>query len=376
MRHFVRFACLVFVSANAVAQQSVGDSDTALHPPAKAWRAYTQASLWAAYDAIPVSEFDGDWSVGYAPREGRNLFLQRNRAEFGVEKDGWRVGIEYRQEGSLDASRDTLEFYRLYQQQQRPDGARDFNLRAQIRSWSAAGLRVGRTFALDAAASNGPLLMVSGALYANPRNRDVEASGSVSYRPTDVYGFNAQYLESDTKYEYPFMDNRSQTSSGASVSIALQWPLTERLKANLSLNDIWSRMRWSNLPSVQKNINSEVTSYDEDGYINYQPLLSGQNSQIKKTGTIGASGALSLTYQLDQWAMKMRLDRIEGTTLPSVSATYQSNWGSFTTSYETRFNTLGVGYDYGPFRVHLHANRWPLSEASALGLDAGVHYTF
>lgn len=376
MRHLVWFGYLVFFAANAVAQQSVGDSDTALHQPATAWKAYAHASLWAAYDAIPVSEFGGDWTVGYAPREGRNLFLQRNRTEFGVEKDGWRVGIEYRQEGSLDASRDTLEFYRLYQQQQRPDGARDFNLSAQFRSWSAAGVRVGRTFALDAAASNGPLLMVSGALYANPRNRDVEANGTVNYRPTDFYGFNAQYLESDTRYEYPFMGNRSQTSSGASVSIALQWPLTERLQANMALNDIWSQMRWSNLPSVWKNISSDVTSYDKDGYINYQPLLTGQNSQSDKTSTIGASGALSLTYQLDQWAMKVRLDRIEGITIPAVSATYQSNWGAFTASYETRFNTLAVGYDYGPIHLHLHSNRWPFSEASALGLDAGVHFTF
>lgn len=366
----------LLVSANALAQQSVADNVGALHTPDKAWQTYARLQLWAVYDAIPVREFDSDWSVGYAPRDGRNLFLQRNRAEFGVEKDGWRVGVEYRLEGSLDASRDTLEFYRFYKQRLRPDGARDFNLNPQFRSWSAAGLRVARTFALGAAAGNGPLLMVSGALYANPRNRDIDVTGKVNYTPTDVYGFNAQYQESDTRYRYPFMPDQSQTSSGASVSLALQWPLSERLTANLALNDIWSRMRWSNLPAVRKNINSAVTSYDQDGYVNYQPLLSGQNSQIDKTGAIGASGAVSLSYQLELWTMKIGLDRIEATTIPAVSVAYRSPWGVFSTSYETRFNTLGVGYDHGPFSLHLRANRWPLNEASAIGLDAGVHYAF
>ena len=372
MRHLILISFLV--SANALAQQSIATNDGVLRQPDKGWQAYAQVKLWAVYDAIPVREFDSDWSVGYAPRAGRNLFLQRNRAEFGVEKDGWRVGIEYRQEGTLDAGRDTLEFYRLYKQRLRPDSARDFNLDAQFKSWSAAGLRVARTFPLDEAA--GPLLMVSGALYANPRNRDIDVTGNVNYRPADVYGFNAQYQESDTRYRYPFMPEPSQTSSGASVSLALQWPLSERFTANLALNDIWSRMRWSNLPAVRKSISSDVTSYDKDGYVNYQPLLSGQNSQIEKTGTIGASGTASLSYRLDQWTMTAGLDRIEAVTIPAIAVTYQSSWGAFTTSYETRFHTLGVGYDHGPFRLHLRANRWPLDGASAIGLDAGVHYAF
>ena len=374
MRQFILIAFLA--CSHAVAQQSVADNDGALHPPDKAWRAYAQVQIWAAHDAIPVLEFDGNWAKGYAPRDGRNLFLQRNRAELGVEKDGWRVGLEYRLEGSLAASRETLEMYRLYKQHLHPSVARNFGVDAHFKSWSAAGLRVGRAFALDAAGGNGPLLLVSGALYQNPRNRDVDATGTVSYTPSNVYGFDAQYRDSDTRYTYPFMQNLAQSASGASVSLALQWPLNAHLTANLALNDIWSRLRWSNLPAVSKDINSKVSSFDQDGHVNYQPLLSFQNSQIDKTGAIGASGAVNLTYQLDQWSMKLGLDRIEATTIPALAATWRSSWGQFTGSYESRFNTLGVGYDHGPLRLHLRSNRWPLSQASAIGLDVGVHYTF
>jgi hypothetical protein len=340
--------------------------------PEPTWQAYADVQLWAAYDAIPVRQFDGTWDA-YAPRAGRNVFLQRHRAEVGVEKDGWRVGLEYRVEATLVANRDTLDFYHAYQQRLRPDAPRTYALDAQFKAWSAAGLRVARTFALD---GSGATLMVSGALYAHPRNRDIDVNGQVDYRPIDNYGFNALYRESDTRYRYPFMQESSQTSSGASVSMALQWPLGERVTANLALNDLWSKMRWSNLPAVTKTLNSDVSSVDQDGYVNYRPLLSGQNSRIDKSGSIGMSSAVSLTYRLELWRMKAGLDRIEGTTIPAVAATYGSNWGAFTGSYESRFKTVGIGYDHGPFRLHLRANRWPLSQASAIGLDARLHYTF
>lgn len=336
------------------------------------WQAYANVQVWAAYDAIALRQFDGNWD-GYAPRDGRNVFLQRHKAEVGVEKDGWRVGLEYRIEGTLVASRDTLDFYHSRQQRLRPDGARTYMLDAQFKSWSAAGLRVGRTIAL---AGNGAALTVSGALYAQPRNRDIDINGNVDYRPVDDYGFNARYRESDTRYSYPFMPERSQSASGASVSMALQWPLGEQFTAKLALNDLWSRMRWSNLPSITQNINSDVTSIDQDGYVNYRPLLSGQNSLIDKTGSIGMSSAASLSYRVDQWRMKASVDRIESTTIPAIAATYASKWGAITGSYESRFKTVGIGYDHGPFRLHLRSNRWQLDQASALGIDAGLHYQF
>jgi hypothetical protein len=340
--------------------------------PATAWQAYANVQLWAAYDATPIRQFDGTWDT-YAPRAGRNVFLQRHRAEVGVEKDGWRVGLEYRREGTLVTDRETLDFYHNYQQRLRPDDARAYTLDAQFKTWSAAGLRVARTFALD---RPGAALTVSGALYAHPSNREIEINGNINYQQVDEYGGNARYRESDTRYRDPFMPGLSQSSSGASVSMALQWPLSERVTANLALNDLWSRMRWSNLPSITQSLNSNVTSLDQNGYINYKPLLSGQNSRIDKSGSIGMSSAASLTYRLDRWSMKAGLDRIEGTTIPAVATTYASKWGAFTGSYESRFKTVGIGYDLGPLRLHLRADRWPLSQASAIGVDAGLHYTF
>lgn len=119
MRRFILIHLLA--CGSALAQQ-----------PDTAWQAYAGVQLWAAYDAIPIRQFDGNWAP-YAPRDGRNVFLQRHRAEAGVEKDGWRVGLEYRQEGRLVTNRDTLDFYHAAQQSLRPDGARAYTFDAQFK---------------------------------------------------------------------------------------------------------------------------------------------------------------------------------------------------------------------------------------------------
>ncbi|GAA4017345.1 hypothetical protein [Actimicrobium antarcticum] len=368
----------VLASSSAMAQQALsGDPrGTLWQPPGPVWQAYAEISAWAAYDAIPVEKFGGKWGEGYAPRAGRNVFLQRERASVGVEKDGWRVGLEYRQEGSLDASRDTVDFYHLYQQRQRPDGARAFNLDAQFKSWSATGVRVAKTFSFDQAGVNGLLVTVSGALYGTTRNRDTDVGGTASYQTSGTYGFDAHLLESNTRYRYPFMPDTSRTSSGASLSLALQMPLNERFSVNLAVDDLWSRLRWSNLPLVQKNISSSFIGTDSNGYVNYQPLLSGQNTLISKTGAIGASQSASLSYHDDQWRFKLGADRVAATTIPSASVTWQSAVGAFTAGYETRFGTVGLGYGDGPFYVQVRANRWSLSQATSLGASAGFQTTF
>ncbi len=362
----------VLLTKGALAQMSVADSDIALHAPDPAWRAYGKAQAWAAYDAIPIRGFAGDWGAHYTPRDGRNVFLQRDRVEAGVEKDGWRLGLEYRLEISLDANRDTVEMYHLYQQRKDPDGARRYRADAHLKAWAAGGMRIGRTFALG-----DKLLMISGAAYGHARNRDGSASGGVTYAPADAYRFDGVYFGANSNYRYPFMPEAEQKSSGATVSAALQWPLSSQLTAHVAVNDLWSRMRWTNLPSIDKVIHSDVRTVDSDGYLNYQPQIYGKSSLIERRGTIGASTALHLSYVLNQWTLRAGVERINGTNIARLSGSYAtSSWGAFSTSYDARFNMVGLGYEYGALRARISGNRLPLADSSAFSAELGLHYLF
>ncbi len=366
----------LLAASGAAAQASVADSDIALRAPSAAWQPYATAQAWAAYDAVPIRDLGRDWGDGYAPRNGRNVFLQRDRVEFGVEKDGWRVGAEYRLEGSLQANRDTVDLYHLYQSHKAPGKALDLAVYAQSKQWAAAGARVGRTYALPNLGAGTPLLMVSAAVYGRARNHDSSAAGAVSYKPETAYHIDGTYTNSKTDYTYPFMPESAQKSSGASVSAALQWPLGSQLTANLAVNDLWSRMRWTNLPSMVQRIASDVQTVDGDGYINYKPQIVGQNKLIERTGNIGASTALNLTYRYRQWALRAGAQRIAGTTIPEAVGSYASRWGTFSASYDTRFKMVGLGYEQGPLRLRVRTDRLPFSEAHAFSLETALHWAF
>jgi len=142
------------------------------------------------------------------------------------------------------------------------------------------------------------------------------------------------------------------------------------------VNDLWSRMRWTDLPIIDKVIHSDVRTVDADGYINYQPQIYGKSSLVERRGTIGASTALNLSYALDQWTLRGGVERIAGVNIPRVAAGYTTSWGTFSTSYDSRFNMVGLGYDYGALRFRISGNRLPLLDSSAFAAELGLHYSF
>lgn len=364
----------LLTSQGAAAQIAVADSDIALHTPDNHWQTYAKVQAWAAYDPIPLRDLTGAWETHYTPRDGRNVFLQRDRVEFGVEQGGWRVGAEYRIEVSLHSNRDTVEAYHLYLQRQTPGGPRRYIADAHLQAWSGSGMRVGRTIALPATAAGTPLLQVSGALYGSLRNRDADVGGAVAYTPGNAYRFDAQYFSTNNKYQYPFMPELAQRSSGGTLSAALQWPINHQLTVNLAVNDLWSRLRWSNLPALEKVIHSDVRSVDSDGYINYQPQVQGRNQLLDRSSRIGASTAANLRYTAERWSLRAGVEHIHGTAIPRLGAAYRSDWGGVSASYDTRFHMLGLGYEIGPLRARISSSRLPLSETSAFAAELGVHY--
>jgi hypothetical protein len=365
----------IAAQAHAGTTDASSASSTSAASVLSGWRPFVEVDLWRASDPIPIAEFDSDWSKGFSPKDGRNVALMRNRAAAGAESAQWRIGYEIRQEATLVTDRDTLEAVRLYKQRQDPAEPGVFPVNAEYRNWSAQGLRIGRTVEGPLIAGRPVRMAVSGAWYSDSRYRRNDVSGSVRYLGAGDYTFNARELDIDSRAQLPFL-NATPEASGMSISVAAEVPLSDAWTLNLKVDDLWSRMRWRNLPVTRQAINSDVASTDSEGFLNYRPLLSGRNQQVDESISLPRYGTAELSYRTGAWRYATQVERYAGVTIPTFSARRHSAWGDLTARIETRFHTIGLGYTFGNFRVLLQTDTLKQDKAKAQAIQLSYSRSF
>lgn len=295
--------------------------------------------------------------------------LLRQRADIGIERGPWRLGWETREEATLTSDGQTLDFVRLYKQRKKPVASTSYALAAHLERWSAQGPRLARWFD----ASDTLRLQVAGAVYTRALLRETDVAGSVQYQPVDQYDFNVQRTEANSRTRYPFM-REEPGGAGTSVSVALAWQGSADLLVSAKIDDLWSLMRWKNLPLKQERIDSRVSAVDADGYVNYRPRLSGAYRQLDRQSALARSGEASVRYDFGPLALTAGLARLAGTSIPSLALAHRFGWGTVSTRVDTRFGAFGIGVDTGRLQLALQADSLRLSHARALGVSMGLRY--
>lgn len=337
------------------------------------WHPFAEADAWAASDAIPVTEFGGDWASGFSPRAGSNVMLLPTRAEIGAENGQWRLGWEYRQNATIVTTRNTVELVRLYKQRLAPQGAASHVLDVQFDAWSAQGPRLARWFGPAGSGGWVPRVQLAAAFYSSAALRETQVAGTVDYNAAGQYGLHVRRVEAHSGASYPFM-RETPGVSGASLSLAIAWRPANTVSLEVKVDDLWSRLQRRNVPLTEERIDSAVTQYDQQGYVDYRPLLNGTHRQVSGNRALPRSGAASASYALGALSVTAGIERIAGVTIPTLSLRRQFGWGKLSTSVETRFRTIGIGVDTQRFHLALQTDRLRLGQAKSLGLSVGVRY--
>lgn len=336
-------------------------AQTAGAAPGGGWTIYSAACAWLASDAVPVRELAHTWT-DFTPRAGRNTALVRASAAAGIEKNGWRIGLELREDAYLTTDRETLDAYRMVQQQRKPAPPASLALQGHYFSWRGQGLRLGHTFDGPVIAGRSATIGLSAAVYGKQRLRDRSAGGTLSYPQTDTYVFAASHVDADSRMTYRFM-GEAPRAQGAALSLAASVPLADAWTLRVQADDIASRLRWKNLPVNTESLGSEVKSYDEHGYLDYRPLLSGRKQQLDRSFRIPRYTAAALDYRYQDWGAGVHLARYAGETIPTLSLSRRFGWLTLRGNAETRFHSAGIGLEAGNFRLLLQSDTFKLHQA-------------
>jgi hypothetical protein len=73
---------------------------------------------------------------------------------------------------------------------------------------------------------------------------------------------------------------------------------------------------------------------------------------------------------------KTQLEWFAGETIPTLSAARRFAWGTVTALAETRFKSVGLGFQRGNFQLLLQTNNLKQSEAKVQAVRVAYYYPF
>ena len=270
-----------------------------------AWQLSAQSDRHS--DALPLAAWGGDDWRQLQPRSGRNLAYIDEQLRLQRRSGSWTLGLVARSQATLVASAPTLALAALLAQGRQPSAPQQWAVDMRLRGFAGAGVSLAVDSASDArwaqalgAATGGPwLASLSTELLALGRWRERQLAGSVSHGgdAADNYGFALRSDELDDRLSAPFQQAFARRGSGVLLGASLQWQNRDWAARAAVQDGGW--LHWRGLPRQQLALNTSTLGFDADGFLQYQPLLTGQNSQRRQTRLQPWTGTLAVAHQLD-----------------------------------------------------------------------------
>jgi len=342
------------------------------------WAVQAQATQFEAADATAVRALSGDWSQ-YHPRDARNVALQSARLELTASQARWEVGAALRSDIVIDGSRGAFDIVHAYKQKLTPTSDRSFELNATEQGVIWVGLRGARTWVLRPGVENGLQLSTALTLLSVRRVQLVNVRGGVRYSSAAGFDFNAQTTQQDSAVQFGGVGNPAALGSGFTTDIGLLWHPSAGSFVNVSISDAWSRLSVKQVATEQISASSATRLVDSNGYLNYQPLLNGQDSAQDVSLRLARKVSVSAGFRVDvsdaaSAVVGVRWERIAGIQMPSVWAAVPVRAGlSLQLDADTRFKSFGLGVSGRCGSVMLRSQSPSVSQSRALGWQAAVN---
>lgn len=239
-----------------------------------AWQ--LQAHYEHHLDGAPLKLFDSDtlWQT-IRPRPGDNLAYVLDQVDVTRRSGDWSVSLLARERGEVVLNRDALEAARAIDGVD-PTSSAHWTVRASAFAFVGGGLGV----AHDWRPAQSWRLRTGVQLLALTRVIDRRITGWGSYDATTrSYDADLHSTEANDRLKFPF--ERSHASIGQALLSdgELGWQAgVDGAAASLRWQDV-GLLQWRGLPQQRETLSNQLTQHDANGFVVYQPLVQGQNTQ-------------------------------------------------------------------------------------------------
>jgi hypothetical protein len=341
---------------------------------APGWRVQGTAADFEAADALPVRDLSGQWSR-YAPRDGRNVALQSARIELGASRARWEVTALVRADILITGPRSTWDAVHTYKQRQTPADGSEFALQAHERGVLWAGVRAAHTWVLRSGSDQGVQLTGGATLLSVRRVQQVDATGQVRFSSATGYGFEAQAQRQDSHQQFGGYGEPDAHGTGYSADLGLLWQPSASTFVNVSAVDLLSHLEVNGVSTQQATLSSATNSVDSNGYLNYQPLVTGRFSAAAADPTLSrkwvATAGARIAWSGAEVVAGGRWERIGNLDLPAlwIAVPVVPGW-LLQVDGEFRFRSICLGLMSRHGTLMLRTRSLQVGQSQALGWQA------
>jgi len=165
---------------------------------------------------------------------------------------------------------------------------------------------------------------------------------------------------------------------GLTFDIVAALAITDRLSAEIEINDIWSRIWWQDAPRTIASASTDNVTSNPDGSINVTALLSGQSSIEDTTTRYFTRTQAELSYRLNEkWTLSQDVFNLRSAVLSTSQIEYGVN-EHLSVGFEVEWVTRAVGFgvNWRGFEAGITTDNFDLLDARYLRANIGYAVRF
>lgn len=322
-------------------------------------------------ESVPIKDATENWESPI--KDGDDAFTY-NWAEIGATYKAFGLGYLARYDYNLEYSQDTAEFYHLVNNKKSLPIGEQYNLHLVAKQTYSEGVRLSYHFRFNKQLD----ITIGGSYLKGLRLTDGSLSGTATAIAENDYNFSANV---DYYYSEDVLFDRkvdSPNGVGYSIDSLINWSVGHQFKMHLGITDLIGRMHWSNAPNTTAVATSDTKEYDEDGYVKYNPVLSGYETNRDFTQKLDPRFNLQLNYSIvSRIGLVGQIYKFHPDTFYQLGGEYAfnaSNQGQILYMFET--NAISLGYIGKYFQFKIMSDSIDFDKSYIFAIKLNVHLQF
>jgi len=321
-------------------------------------------------EATSLRSLSGEWNDRVT--SGDDAFSV-NRFRVGYEDDSYSIQYLQRIDILFEYANDTARFLYQTDNQLSLTPGEPYRLYIREKSSVSHGIRLGYKKRL---AENFSVATYFSLLSPTNLERGYLDGSAVAIAPND-YDFN---FSSDVFYrEDPLYGRDSELLSGNGYAwdLNFRYAINERWYATLDLLDVAGKLFFDNAPFTTADATSDVKTFDENGYVIYNPVITGLEGNKDFTYEFDMESHLAIFYAFsDKYSFALQHHQYKNVAYQEIQFIQSINVNNVSWHLIPELEAVGVSYLSPNFTIGITADDLDFKKTKYLALYGQYFWPF